>query len=263
MATTIPALTSVDDILDTDLVMVTHSNGQSYKIPGTALNKRNQVVISANTTLTGTPLKTGNVVRAYFTADLVANNSSTPLTLSYNSVSYTVKVPKNGALANFLPFDVGGGVYKYLQAYTTLELIFDGTYFVVLGNPVVLSSADYTIYPDGSITYTKTKIDGNYTKKLTLVGTFKDLYTPATFKINVATESCVHIKAYVFNELNNIVCEIDMYAKEGVAQIIKNSNYDYQIAGNDIYLTSINSTGYTKIYEVEILYGAVTAMNFV
>lgn len=150
MATTIPALTSVDDILDTDLVMVTHSNGQSYKIPGTALNKRNQVVISANTTLTGTPLKTGNVVRAYFTADLAANNSSTPLTLSYNSVSYTVKVPKNGALANYLPFDVGGGVYKYLQAYTTLELIFDGTYFVVLGNPVVLSSADYTIYPDGN-----------------------------------------------------------------------------------------------------------------
>ena len=54
-----------------------------------------------------------------------------------------------------------------------------------------------------------------------------------------------------------------MYAKEGVAQIIKSSDYNYQVANNDIYLSSINSRGYTKTYEVEILYGAVNAMNFV
>jgi hypothetical protein len=32
--------------------------------------------------------------------------------------------------------------------------MFDGTQFIIIGNPVVLSSADYTIYPDGSIVYT-------------------------------------------------------------------------------------------------------------
>lgn len=263
MATTIPALTSVDDILDTDLVMVTHSNGQSYKIPGTALNKRNQVVISANTTLTGTPLKTGNVVRAYFTADLAANNSSTPLTLSYNSVSYTVKVPKNGALVNYLPFDVGGGVYKYLQAYTTLELIFDGTYFVVLGNPVVLSSADYTIYPDGAITYSKSKIDNNFTRKFTSAETFGGGYYPGTFKITVTQNTCIHINAYVVNEINNVTSEIDLYVKDGNAQLVSKTNYDYQVVNNDIFLSAINSPGYTKIYEVEIIYGDIVSKQYV
>ena len=32
-----------------------------------------------------------------------------------------------------------------------LELIFDGTQFIIIGAPVVLSSANYTIYADGRI----------------------------------------------------------------------------------------------------------------
>ena len=69
MSTTIPALSSVTDILDTDLVMVTHSNGESFKIAGSEINKRNQAVIASSTTVTGAPLKTGNIVRVYFTED--------------------------------------------------------------------------------------------------------------------------------------------------------------------------------------------------
>lgn len=147
---TIPGLSSVDDILDSDLVMITHANGQSFKILGSDINKRNQVVIASNTTLTGAPLKTGNIVRAYFTADLVAANSSTALSLSYNSVSYPVKVPKDGALVNYTPFEVAENTYKYLQAYTTLELIYDGTNFIVLGNPVIISGSGFNIHADGS-----------------------------------------------------------------------------------------------------------------
>ena len=40
--------------------------------------------------------------------------------------------------------------YLYCQAYTTLELLYNGTNFIVFGNPVVISNADYTIYTDGS-----------------------------------------------------------------------------------------------------------------
>ena len=40
-------------------------------------------------------------------------------------------------------------MYKYLQAYTTLELLYDGTQFVIIGNPVVLSGTDYSIFADG------------------------------------------------------------------------------------------------------------------
>lgn len=151
MSTTIPALSSVTDILDSDLVMVTHSNGESFKIAGSEINKRNQAVIASGTTLTGAPLKTGNIVRVYFTADITGSNTSTGLTLNYNGVNKSVKVPKNGTLANFVASDLGGSptVYKYLQAHTTLELLYDGTQFIIIGNPVVLSSSDYTIYADG------------------------------------------------------------------------------------------------------------------
>lgn len=146
---TIPALDPCTDILDTDLLLITHTNGNSEKMTGAEFNKRGQVIISANATLTGTPLKTGNVVRVLFTADQSAANSSAAMVINYNTVDITVKVCKNGALANFTPFEVSSGVYKHCQAYTAMELVYDGTYFIILGNPVVLSDADTTTFADG------------------------------------------------------------------------------------------------------------------
>lgn len=158
MSVTIPSLNPVTDILDTDKIMVTQSSGQTYTIDGASFNKRNQAVIASSTTLTGAPLKTGNIVRAYFTADITGVNTTTGLVLNYNGSNKNVKVPKDGALVNFTAQNMGGSptVYKYLQAYTTLELLYDGTNFVIIGNPVVISSADYTIYADGTKTYKKT-----------------------------------------------------------------------------------------------------------
>ena len=152
MSVTIPSLDPVTDILDTDKIMVTQSSGQTYTIDGASFNKRNQAVIANSTTLTGAPLKTGNIVRAYFTADITGVNTTTGLVLNYNGSNKNVKVPKDGALVNFTAQNMGGSptVYKYLQAYTTLELLYDGTNFVIIGNPVVISSADYTIYADGT-----------------------------------------------------------------------------------------------------------------
>ena len=152
---TIPSLSDVTDILDTDQVMVTNSQGQSYKIAGSELNKRGKIIIANSTTITGAPLKVGVPVRVYFTVDLTAANANTTLQLNYNGVNYYVKAPKDGTLINFVATNLGGSpaVYKYLQKYTTLELLFDGTLFVIIGNPVILSSVDYTIYADGSIAY--------------------------------------------------------------------------------------------------------------
>jgi hypothetical protein len=146
---TIPSLSDVTDILDTDLVMVTNAQGQSYKIAGSELNKSNKIIIADSTTVTGTPLKTGNCVRIYFTANINGVNASTTMQINYNGTNYYVKVPKNGALANYVAFDLGSSIYRYVQAYTTLELLFDGTQFVIIGNPVVISSTDNTIYADG------------------------------------------------------------------------------------------------------------------
>ena len=152
MSTTIPALSSVTDILDNDMVIITHSNGESFKIAGSEINKRNQAVIAPDatpTTLTGAPLKTGNIVRVYWKVDVTGSNTSTGLTLNYNNVNYSVKVPRNGTLVNLTAIDLGSSVYKYLQAYTTLELLYDGTQFILLGNPVLISTANYTYTADG------------------------------------------------------------------------------------------------------------------
>jgi hypothetical protein len=110
----------------------------------------NAVIMADSATLSGVAISAGSVVRVLFTADLTGSDATTGLLLTYNGNAYAVKVGKDGALANFNAHEVESGVFKYLQAYTTLELIFDGTQFIIIGNPVVLSSADYTIYTDGN-----------------------------------------------------------------------------------------------------------------
>ena len=147
----IPPLIDVTDILDTDMIMVTQASGQTYKIVGSELNKRHKVIMADSTTVTGAPLKTGNCVRIYFTADITAVNATTTMQINYNNVNYYVKVPKNGALANYVAFNLGGSpaVFKYVQAYTTLELLFDGNQFIIMCNPVVISGTNFSIYADG------------------------------------------------------------------------------------------------------------------
>lgn len=115
----------------------------------------NAVIMASSTTLSGVAISAGSVVRVLFTADLTGSDATTGLTLTYNGDAYAVKVGKNGALAAFVASEISTGVFKYLQVYTTLELIFDGTQFIINGNPVVLSSPDYTIYADGSTKYNR------------------------------------------------------------------------------------------------------------
>jgi hypothetical protein len=120
------------------------------------------VISSANTTVNGAPLYNGANVKVMFTSALSGADASTALTLTYNGSNITVKVPVNGALADYTAKAVdesGTTAYYYCQAYTTFELLFDGTNFVITNNPVVYSNSDCEIKSDGSITYTKTRED--------------------------------------------------------------------------------------------------------
>ena len=112
-----------------------------------------EVIMASSTAITGKSLVSGASIKIMFTSDITGSNTSTVLSLTYNGTAYNVKVGKNGSLSNFVASEVSTGVYKYVQAYTTLELAFDGSQFIIIGNPVVLSSADYTIYADGTTTY--------------------------------------------------------------------------------------------------------------
>lgn len=133
-----------------DKVSINYANGCFNVIPQAPSL---MTVTAASSVVNGAPVRAGSTVRIMFTTDIAGVDTSTVLTLKYNGVDIPVRVGKNGALADFNAFEVSSGVYKYLQAYTTLELMFDGTQFIIIGNPVVLSSADYTIYPDGAIVH--------------------------------------------------------------------------------------------------------------
>lgn len=115
----------------------------------TAMRLNASFVTAASTTITGPLLIRGGTIRVMFTAALLGSDTTTKLTLSYNTQNIDVKVIKNGAKTNFVATEVSTGTYKYLQAYSTLELVYDGVDFLVVGNPVVLSGNNYTVYADG------------------------------------------------------------------------------------------------------------------
>lgn len=167
MAITIPELNSVSVVDDTDNIMLTHSNGNSEKISGSAFKAdmiKNKIennnghavsvnavstIMATSTTITGPELGTGGNIKILFTSAIAGVDTSTGLTLTYNGSPIAVKVGKDGALEDFKAVEVSSGVYKYLQAYTTLELIYNGTYFIIVGNPVVLSDTLYCIRANG------------------------------------------------------------------------------------------------------------------
>jgi hypothetical protein len=150
--------------------------------------RRNNIFITAtNTTIVGPKLQAGDVIRVFFIAQQEGTDTTTAMALSYNNTSYNVKAPCNGSLKDFTANAITvetrelskgaeteeeekvdtkstratSTAYVYCQAYTTLELLFDGTQFVIIGNPVVISNSDYTIYTDGSVNHKKIKYNTN------------------------------------------------------------------------------------------------------
>ncbi len=122
-------------------------------------------------------------------------DSSTHMTLTPNLEDVSaipIVVNKNGTL---IPLPIhqmtegGTTVYKSLQPNIVLEMYYNSNYdgegngaFIVIGNPIVLSSDDYTIYADGYIEQTTYLYEHNvngcipYNSSLTLIlhGNFID-----------------------------------------------------------------------------------------
>lgn len=110
-------------------------------------------LITASATIEGPSLAVGDVAKVMFSQSLAGPDGVTGLELEYNGVDYPVKAAKGGALTSIFAHEISSGTFRYVDAYTSLDLIFDGTEFIVKGNPVVLSSNDYTIYADGKKSY--------------------------------------------------------------------------------------------------------------
>ena len=138
-------------------------NGNQNAVTSNAVS----CIIAANTTVTGPRLGTGGNIKIMFTADITGSDTTTPLSISYNGTTYAVKVCKNGAKAGVFAHEVATDTYKFLQAYTTLELVYDGTDLVIVGNPIAISTSDYTIYTNGLIEY-----KDNYSTTETFTGKY-------------------------------------------------------------------------------------------
>ena len=149
----------------------------------------NAVIMANNKTLSGVAISAGSVVRVMFTAALTGSDAETGLTLTYNGNAYAVKVGKNGALVALTAHLIEES-YVYLQAYTTLELAFDGSQFVVMGNPVVISNNDFNIMADGSITQ-----HNRHLYKYSVSGTL-------TFEFFKPTEDYIINKYFLVNAVN-------------------------------------------------------------
>lgn len=138
-----------DEVVNADILPIWKTDEEkTAQVPVSTLMAGTKVIFASSTTVTGNTLASGDVLRIMFTSALTGSDTETGLTITYNSVDYAVKVCKQGALADFVATEIDSAYY-YLQAYTTLELAFNGGAFVIIGNPVVLSSDDYTIYADG------------------------------------------------------------------------------------------------------------------
>ena len=171
-----------------------NKNGEDYKPIG-------NVITATSLSVAGPDLADGDVVRVMFTTDIAGSDTSTPLALTWNSgaTPIPVKASKEGSLASIYAFEYATNLYRYISAYVTLELAYDGTnqQFVVVGNPVILSGSNYTIYADGyKLNKKENKLSGY--EVVTFTNNYKTIeYDGVLNFLAKATNAADHIDVFV------------------------------------------------------------------
>ena len=120
---------------------------QVYK----AVRKNCGCIMASSLTISSAPsIDTNNVVKIMFTSNIAANDETTGMVITYKGTGYPVWACKDGTLVTLKGHTINGST-KYLQANTILELIFDGSKFIVIDNPVVLSGDGYKVHANGKV----------------------------------------------------------------------------------------------------------------
>ena len=225
------------------------------------------VIPTATTTVNNIPLSNNDSIRVMFTADISDTNATggvTPLVITYNSVSIPVKANKDGALVDILAKEVQANTWKYLQAYTTLELIYQSDYdgqgnpaFIISGNPILLSSSDYVIYADGynsmlgnifSLSEIKTNmkwIDGRPIYKKTVdTGPLPSSASDKQINHNISNlDFVIHIEGFALNPLTK--------ANLPLPSVSNNKTYDLGLWNDDTIIdisVGTNRSAYSITY---------------
>lgn len=207
--------------------------------------------ISASTTvIDNIPISNNSSIKVMFTADISDTNATggiTPLEITYNGVSIPVKASKDGALVDIFAKEVQTNIWKYLQAYTTLELVYQSDYdgqgnpaFIIVGNPILLSDTYYTIYADGL--KIQNTIDDSH-----------NLVQSQTLKI------ALNNKANIFHTMVAAQSVTDIQLLENRTLLIMGSWYSYgglfayvtRAWGGTIAVHGINGTNYVGIISID------------
>lgn len=152
--------TSVADSAD-ELALYDSANNVTKKITKqNLLSEIQPPIIASSATINGPAVEEGLYIKVIFTSAISASDTVTPLEINYNGDSVPVKVIKAGVASDILAHEISSGVYSYLQAMVNFEMVYSSaeTAFILVGNPIVLSSTDYTIYADGQIVYAKENV---------------------------------------------------------------------------------------------------------
>lgn len=107
-------------------------------------------------------LEVGSTVRITFRYALQSSANVTSVSLTYGGRTGIIKAAKAGTLKNVAAHTFKSGnysssyPYKVWDAYTTLELMWTGSEWLILGNPIVCSysssgTAGYQVYANGYI----------------------------------------------------------------------------------------------------------------
>ena len=140
---------------NTSALTSTNLSSGKYTFDLTALNPP---YIQSNT------ITQGMVIRLTFSTALQCNVSTgiTGVNINYGGLGVKeIKYAKDGTLNSIISHKFNGGnysssyQYKVWDAYTTLELMYTGSYWLVMGNPILCSyfseTQSYTVYANGLI----------------------------------------------------------------------------------------------------------------
>lgn len=135
-------------------------------------------------------LAKGSTVKVMFRYPLQSNVKITTVNFTFGGRTGVIKAQRNNGLSNVeAHLFTGGSIteshpYKVWDAYTTLELLWDGNNWVVMGNPVLCSyfstSQSYAVFANGLIEQWGRKTDSSESGTITLLV----IYTSSTYVIN-------------------------------------------------------------------------------
>lgn len=162
----------------------------------------------------------GMVIRLTFSTALQCNASTgiTGVNINYGGLGVKeIKYAKSGNLNSIISHKFNGGnyssnyPYKVWDAYTTLELMYTGSYWLVMGNPILCSyfaeTQSYTVYANGLIEQwgtTSTDSNGGSTFNLLISFSNENYITiasmgylsnpdPVGYNLNYKTQSSIRL----------------------------------------------------------------------